>query len=311
MSDASSSPAPKIRPDVVALLVDLEPCDLDLPARFHLDGRPMTEAECDLINEATGPEWEAAADYYRRFGEHAEDMAKAHERLAEIMRPYFDRLSSSATVDDVLPLLTETEREEVDRLHELVAPDGTIVMPSNATNRIPDPPHGTISAIELDGTPEDEGRPPLTPEQREHVKRTDRIEELDNALMAARGMIEQAAATIAMSLLAVLAEESWREFTTIEYASDDTDEKTLVTREFSRFRDFVNGLNGAGDTFGRHMIEFLLPYTPDSYFDEDGFTVDGLAAGVIYYMATRRKDADVCDDARKIYHRIRRNLAKG
>lgn len=181
----------------------------------------------------------------------------------------------------------------------------------DAANAIPDPPHGTISAIELDGTPEDDGRPPLTDEQRAHVRRTDRIEELDNALIAARGVIEQAAATVAMNLLAVMAEESWREFTTIEYASDDADEKTPVTREFSRFRDFVNRLNGAGDTLSRHMIENLLPYTPDSYFDEDGFTVDGLAASAIYYMAMRRKDADVCDDARKVYHRISRNIEKG
>lgn len=119
---------PNIRADVVSLLVDLDPFSYGSPVLRRLDGRPMTDAERGLINSATGPEHQAAADYFRRVAEHAEEMASAHRRIDEITRPYFDRLDSGATMADVLPLLTEAERAEIDRLHEIATPDGTIIM---------------------------------------------------------------------------------------------------------------------------------------------------------------------------------------
>lgn len=120
-----------IRPEAVALLTDVA---IDPHQHYtqwtRRDGTPLTDEEQRLIGSATAPELQAVADYSQRIIEREEQMSRAFTRLAELAIPYFAQLPEGAVMDDVVPLMSEDDRAEFERLAELVAPDGTVVPPS-------------------------------------------------------------------------------------------------------------------------------------------------------------------------------------
>jgi len=121
-------PDVKIRPEVVALLLDIK--DLTEFAKgslTHEDGRPFTDEEFKLAGSAVAAELRACMDYSKRAADLAEERMRDLDRAMEIMEPYFVRLGPDAVVDDVRKVVTPEEGEELDAIFERTAPDGYIV----------------------------------------------------------------------------------------------------------------------------------------------------------------------------------------
>jgi hypothetical protein len=121
---------PAIRPDVVALFVDINPVGPTSQWTHH-DGTPVTADELELILSANFDELEAARDYSARAADHHREQVAAVERIGEIAAPYFAQLPKGARMGAVLELASDADRAEITRLMELVAPDGTIVRTVN------------------------------------------------------------------------------------------------------------------------------------------------------------------------------------
>lgn len=123
-----------IRPDVVALLADLNP-DPDTQIRLwtHRDGHNLTPDEADLAATATRAEFQAARDYWQHAADHNREQADTHQRILDLTAPYFATLPETTTMGQIRDHLTPDDRAEFDRLTDLVAPDGTIVMPHGIT----------------------------------------------------------------------------------------------------------------------------------------------------------------------------------
>lgn len=126
---------PDLRADVASLLttvvLNTEPgatMDGDPFAFVHLDGSPLTDTERDMVRSATRKELEASVDYADRAARYAAEQAADASRVVELLNPYFERHPEAATVDDVVPLMSDTDRAEFLQLMERVAPDGTIVL---------------------------------------------------------------------------------------------------------------------------------------------------------------------------------------
>lgn len=191
----------------------------------------------------------------------------------------------------------------------------------------------TASAAELDTPPLTDWRKrtQMTPDerkaddqarqqemqQRQHADRTKQIKALDDALTEAEALIRPIAAAVALRLADVLSVraladgEAWRKFTAPWY-DEVTGEPEPKVYEFSRFRDFAAYYLDQYGEDGRNrtgLVELLLSYAPDEYMDEYGNRVDWLTAAGVYGDAFKRKS--VSDDARKIHHRITKNLEKG
>lgn len=121
-----------IRDTVVSLFLDLNLTDN--PGTWtHRNGRPVTPDELRLALSATRAELQAVQDLSQLALDHSTEHAEAHKRILEIAAPYFAQLPEGSIMRDVLPLLTPDDRAEFDRLTDLVAPDGTIVMPHGIT----------------------------------------------------------------------------------------------------------------------------------------------------------------------------------
>lgn len=119
-----------IRPDVVALLVDLD-LDGDHPHDWHhQDGRPLTQDEIETAGDATRAELQASIDYLRRARDYSHDQAQLLERLEDLTRPYFENNPGCATFGEVKELLNAEDRAEYDQLVEQIAPDGIVPAPN-------------------------------------------------------------------------------------------------------------------------------------------------------------------------------------
>lgn len=118
-----------IRTDVVSLL-----CGIDLtggPAawRHEQDGRPVTDAERDLVLSATRDEVQAARDYAVRAQEyHAQQLAD-FERVELLTRPYIERFPGSPTMGDLVGQMDETDHAELLQIMERLSPDGMLWTP--------------------------------------------------------------------------------------------------------------------------------------------------------------------------------------
>lgn len=121
---------PTTRPDVVALLVDINPIG-PFADWTHHDGQPVTPEDLELILDANYAEIEAARNYSTRAADHHREQATAVDRIGEIAAPYLAQLPAGARMGAVLDLASDTDRAELTRLMELVAPDGTIVRTVN------------------------------------------------------------------------------------------------------------------------------------------------------------------------------------
>ncbi|MEY9839679.1 hypothetical protein [Streptacidiphilus sp. EB103A] len=118
---------PAIRPDVVARIAGLNLTG-GTATWTRQDGSPATQDDIDAVMNSTWAELEAVRDFHQRAADHLKEQGGAAERIAEITRPYFATLPEGATMGDVAPLLTDAERDEVNRLAALIAPDGTVIV---------------------------------------------------------------------------------------------------------------------------------------------------------------------------------------
>lgn len=116
-----NQPDSSIRLDVVILLADLNITPYKpLDEWTHLDGRSLTPDEQDIVGSVTPNELEAVVSHFAVSIEN-DGPAKALARIQELTAPYFARLPKGAVMDDVTPLMTEAERDELNRLVLLVA----------------------------------------------------------------------------------------------------------------------------------------------------------------------------------------------
>lgn len=114
-------PEPTIRPDVVALLADI-----DTSARpwTHTNGHALTDTELDLAMSATPAELHAAAHRARADAHHTQTQSAALDRIAELVTPYRSQLPKGTPVRAAAALMTTDEREEFDALLQRVQLDG-------------------------------------------------------------------------------------------------------------------------------------------------------------------------------------------
>lgn len=120
---------PKIRPEVVSLLADIVPVGPTSTWK-HNDGRPVTAEELALVMSANFQELEAVRDYSQRAADYATEQANAVARIGELAAPYFAQLPAGARMGAVMAIMSAADRRELMELMELVAPDGSFVLPS-------------------------------------------------------------------------------------------------------------------------------------------------------------------------------------
>lgn len=122
------------RPDVVALLLDLDMLDLQsTPEHWtHSDCRPVTAEERRLVSSATTAELMAACDYLLSVGSVEREKTEAVERLVELT----DRADQGKT-------LSADEWAEVQRTSEAVAlqaPPGDPIKLGEPDRELAEPP---------------------------------------------------------------------------------------------------------------------------------------------------------------------------
>lgn len=122
-------PLARIRTDVVALLADIDRRAADWT---RLDGQPLTDQERALVASATRGELRAAADHTGRLLDEESRQIAALDRIRELAAPYFDRLPAGSTFGDVMPLMTDAERGELDTCARALPPDGDVIIPRTA-----------------------------------------------------------------------------------------------------------------------------------------------------------------------------------
>jgi hypothetical protein len=124
-----------VRPEAVALIADVDfsnPKIIDdvmrsLPADVRrINGTPLTSDEIALLRSATRAEWEAACRHGRTITEFHEAKADDMGRLVELTTPYFAGLPDDATTADVLTVMPDAERAEVEEILTRIAPDGLV-----------------------------------------------------------------------------------------------------------------------------------------------------------------------------------------
>ena len=110
----------QIRPQVVGLLLvlDMPACNWPAGHPVRMDGTPFSAAEAELVAGATWPELRAARDLMQSEAEAAQEKATDYGRLADLMRPYLDRLGPGATLQDAMAVMPPAERTEVAELVE-------------------------------------------------------------------------------------------------------------------------------------------------------------------------------------------------
>lgn len=123
-------PETELRIEVIALLMDSDfKIRPDTNTWSHRDGRPFTRAEQATALQATHAELEATAALRARNTAAALEQGTAVEALTELLLSYFARHPEARMVMDVLPLMTEEDRAEYERLCAIAAPDGGIYLP--------------------------------------------------------------------------------------------------------------------------------------------------------------------------------------
>jgi hypothetical protein len=109
-------PLARIRTDVVVLLVEG-------------GTRPLDDGERTLTATATRAELQAAADTNTRLlGKERKHIASL-DRIRELTAPYFAALPTGSTFGDVMPLMSHTERTELDAIARTLPTDGDVIVP--------------------------------------------------------------------------------------------------------------------------------------------------------------------------------------
>ena len=105
--------------DIVDLLLD---CDNFGPDAFeqhqlrHRDGRPFTAAEHDLAAQATMVELRALRDYYAKATAHHTAQQQLMAEMADLVKPYFERLGGGANLGQVRDAMTPDEQARLDHI---------------------------------------------------------------------------------------------------------------------------------------------------------------------------------------------------
>ncbi|MFD5227419.1 hypothetical protein ACFWJ5_02530 [Streptomyces qaidamensis] len=109
-------PLARIRTDVVALIVDRSQ-------------RTLTDAEQVLVATATRAEYQAAADITARLLEEARKHTAGLARIRELTAPYFATLPAGSVMGDVMALMSDGERAELDAVARALPVDGDVIIP--------------------------------------------------------------------------------------------------------------------------------------------------------------------------------------
>lgn len=80
----------------------------------HGDGRLFTAEEHQLVGKATRAELQAVRDYWAKAAEYHSVQHTALGELTALLRPYFERFGSGATVGELRPLMTPEDRTRLD-----------------------------------------------------------------------------------------------------------------------------------------------------------------------------------------------------
>ncbi|WP_433546518.1 hypothetical protein ACQPZG_16535 [Streptomyces sp. CA-294286] len=112
---------PAFRPDIIALL-----CDADFKHRAdtntwsHRDGRPFSKEEQVHVFTATRAEFEEFDVQFTRYRQYLQGKEGAPEALQLFLAPFMQQLTEK-TLGNAIPLMSEEERTEFDRLLALIA----------------------------------------------------------------------------------------------------------------------------------------------------------------------------------------------
>lgn len=109
----------RIRTDVVALLTDRAT-------------RPLDVGEQAIVATATRAELQAAADQTARLLDEERKQIAGLARIRELTAPYFAGLPAGSTMGDVMPLMTDDERAELDAIARTLPIDGDVIIPRTA-----------------------------------------------------------------------------------------------------------------------------------------------------------------------------------
>lgn len=119
---------PAIRLDVITLICDTNfKYRTDTNTWSHRDGRPFTKAEQETAHSCTRDEFEIAVAQIKREIAYRRERAELPDALIALLSPYFAQLPTGSTVSDTVPLMTDVDRAEYERLRGLVAPDGYLL----------------------------------------------------------------------------------------------------------------------------------------------------------------------------------------
>ncbi|MCC9707875.1 hypothetical protein E4N62_23005 [Streptomyces sp. MNU76] len=120
-------PSSSVRPEVVLLITDL---DLDRhedpPRCYHLDGRPFTTAEHQLLSTMTPAEIAAAKAQMRLEDEWERELDAMKDAFVELLMKYFARLPKVSVVSDAVAIMTDEDRTEYERLVKIVTAQDTL-----------------------------------------------------------------------------------------------------------------------------------------------------------------------------------------
>ncbi|GGW17865.1 hypothetical protein GCM10018980_31340 [Streptomyces capoamus] len=113
-------PTTQARPEIVVLL-----CDADIKRKRetntwnHLDGRPFSKEERDLVLSATRVEFEEIKEQFKRYREYRRTVDEAPDALERFLAPFMERLAEKK-LGNAVELMNEDERAELDHLLGLI-----------------------------------------------------------------------------------------------------------------------------------------------------------------------------------------------
>ncbi|MET9558803.1 hypothetical protein [Streptomyces tauricus] len=120
-------PQSSVRPDVVALITDVDFDRHDDPTRpYHRDGRPFTVTEHALLTTCTPAEIAAAKAQLRLEAEWQRELDAMKDAFVELIMKYFTKLPKGSVVSDAVAIMTDKDHTEYERLVKIVTAKDTL-----------------------------------------------------------------------------------------------------------------------------------------------------------------------------------------
>ncbi len=118
--------SPTVRPEVVSVLLVTD--FSRVPQQWQrMNGQPLTATERHLAQNANESEQLAARNLSKQALAHINEQLAAWTRLNDLAHAY--NLPGGTDIDEIAHLFTTEEKAEYDRLRELVAPCGIVIIP--------------------------------------------------------------------------------------------------------------------------------------------------------------------------------------